>query len=288
MDTAIRATPRAGQAQEWSLVLEAAGIPHRVVRDPGEGWVVVVPADEAVRARRALEDDADERGPDGDPGGEGDAGPVPWTTGAVAGLLLLGCFAVTGRPAAASPWFERGAAAAGLLLSGQPWRALTALTLHLDAAHVAGNAVATAVLLPALAQRLGGGLALALVVLAGAAGNVLAALAHAPEHVAVGASTATFGAIGMLAALRLLPRSRAGGRPWRAWTVPVAGLLLVAMLGTGRSADVVAHALGLVSGAACGAAAAPIGRPPGPLAQGALGGLAVGAVLGAWWLALRG
>src|SRR5437763_159481 len=78
------------------------------------------------------------------------------------------------------------------------WRAVTALTLHVDVVHVAGNALAVAVLLPPLVQRFGAGAALWLLLLAGALGNVLAAMTHDPRHLAVGASTAAFGAVGVL------------------------------------------------------------------------------------------
>ena len=51
--TPIRATRRATQAEEWALVLAAAGIPHRV--EPGEpGWILLVPDAETPRAHAAL------------------------------------------------------------------------------------------------------------------------------------------------------------------------------------------------------------------------------------------
>ena len=188
METAIRSSGRTGQAEEWALVLAAAGIPHRV-EPGGASWTLIVLDEDVVRACDALQDfDAEEatRGPIAASAER----PVPWFLGVLAAALLLAGFAVIGSPAGASRWFERGAAVAGLMRA-EPWRAVTALTLHLDVAHVAGNAIATAVLLPAIAQRLGGGVALCLVLLAGAAGNLLAALAHAPGHAAVGASTAS-------------------------------------------------------------------------------------------------
>jgi membrane associated rhomboid family serine protease len=74
-------------------------------------------------------------------------------------------FAVTGPPAAGPRWFEQGAASARHIVSGEPRRAATALTLHADAVHVAGNAIATALLLPAIVQRLGVGCGLWLVLL---------------------------------------------------------------------------------------------------------------------------
>jgi rhomboid protease GluP len=282
MEIVIRSSGRPGQAEEWALVLAAAGIPHRV-EPAGEGWTLSVPEEDVARACVALEDfDTDEAtrartaGPDD--------GPMPWFLGVVAGALLLAGFAVTGSSAGGWRGFERGAAIAGLMRA-EPWRAVTALTLHLDVAHVVGNAVATAVLVPAIAQRLGAGVALLLVLLAGAAGNLVAASIHAPGHAAVGASTATFAAIGILGALRFFPRS--GGRTrWKPWTIPAAALLLLVMLGAGRGADVLAHATGFFSGALAGLAAATIRRPFGPAVQWPLGVLTVAAIVGCWLRAL--
>jgi membrane associated rhomboid family serine protease len=280
METVIRSTERTSQAEEWALVLASAGIPHRV-EALGEGWTVSVPDEEVARACAALEAfEADEtsRVRIGTPADR----PLPWALGVVAGALLLAGFAVTGTPVAGSRWFERGAAIAGLM-DAEPWRAVTALTLHLDVAHVAGNAVAIAVLLPATAQRLGAGVGLFLMLLGGAAGNVLAALAHVPGHAAVGASTATFAAIGALGALRLLPGSAEARTRWKAWTVPAASLVLLAMLGAGRGADVLAHVTGFLSGAALGLVVAVVRPPLGPGVQWALGVLTI-AIIAVCWL----
>jgi membrane associated rhomboid family serine protease len=279
----IRVARTLTQADEWVLVLTAAGIPHAVAVD-GTSWTVLVAADAAARAQAALaayDEESRETAP-----APAEPRPYPWMSGVTLGLVLLAFFAMTGPPAVGPRWFERGAAAAGRVVGGEPWRAVTALTLHADALHVAGNAVATAVLVPPLVQRLGGGAALCLVLLAGAAGNVLATLGHEAAHGAVGASTATFGALGSLAALRLLPGGPAG-RSRKRWTVPATALLLLVMLGTGRNTDIIAHATGLLAGAALGlAAGSGLRRPPGPAVQWALGVLAALAVVACWALAL--
>jgi len=196
-------------------------------------------------------------------------------------------FAWIGPPAAGSRWFERGAASARQIMSGEPWRAVTALTLHVDAVHVAGNAVATAALLPPIVQRLGPGWGLWLPLLAGTAGNLLSATLYDPRHVAVGASTATFGAIGILAGLRLFATPPRARTRWKPWIVPVACLVLLAFLGAGRDADVLAHGLGLLSGAALGfAASATPRRLLDPSLQWPLVALAALTVIGCWLLAL--
>ena len=285
----IRVARTSTQANEWALVLIAAGISHAVAPD-GNSWSVLVPADEFDRAHAVLaaydRESADAAAPVTPATAETPA--YPWMSGVTVGLLLLGAFAITGPPASGSRWFERGAAAAGLVVGDEPWRVVTALTLHSNAVHVLGNAVATAVLLPPLVQRLGVGAALCLALLTGALGNLLSALVHHPSHVAIGASTATFGAIGALSTLRLLPSVTAGMKGRRRWVVIVATVLLLAMLGTARDADVVAHTLGLAAGGALGLGGALLRQPPRAAIQWALAALTALLVAGAWGLALGG
>ena len=120
------------------------------------------------------------------------------------GLLLIGFFAITGARAGHSAWFEHGSADAQRMMAGEWWRAVTALTLHADAPHLLGNAVASALVMTAVCQRLGPGVGMWLLLLAGAGGNALTAIAHGSDHVSVGASTAIFGAIGILAGVRIV------------------------------------------------------------------------------------
>jgi membrane associated rhomboid family serine protease len=208
-------------------------------------------------------------------------------TGVVVALLLLGFFAITGPRAGRSAWFEHGSADAARMVAGEWWRAVTALTLHADASHVVGNAIATAVLVTAVCWHLGSGVGVWLVLLAGAGGNALTAVAHGSHHVSVGASTATFGAIGILAALRVAGHASvaAGRRRW--WIVIGASLALLALLGTGPDADLLAHLFGLLVGAGFGVVAALALReaPPEPLQWLLVAGAGI-ALLGAWRMAL--
>lgn len=282
MDTPVRETARRNRAEEWALVLAAAGIDCRV-RVRGHRFTLLVAAEDSARARAALDayDDEARRSPP--PAAPAPPAALPWEVGLLAAVALLAFFAITGPPASGSRWFAAGAASAGAIANGEAWRAVTALTLHADALHVAGNAVAVAVLVPAVAQRFGAGLGLALVLLAGVLGNVASALAHDPRHIAVGASTAVFGAIGILAAARMLAVRATGRKPW---VIPVATLVLLALLGAGRGADVVAHALGLLAGGAVGLCAALVPGRPGPAVQWALLAVVVLAIAGCWRLAL--
>src|SRR5207244_1079345 len=132
-------------------------------------------------------------------------------------------------------------------------------------------------------RALGPGLGAALVVVSGAGGDVLDALLRGAPHSAVGASTAVFGAVGLLGGLQFGRERRRSG----AW-LPLAGsLALLAMPGSDREADIAADLFGLLVGGVLGVAAALlVARPPGRPVQWALGGAAMALVLGCWVMAL--
>src|SRR5262249_59714733 len=107
--------------------------------------------------------------------------------------------------------WEDGSADAPRRGAGGGGRAIPALTLHADAPPLAGNAVATVVLMPAVCWHLGPGVGLWLLLLAGAGGNAITAAVHGGDHVSVGASPAHFGAIGLLPPLCIIARPARGG-----------------------------------------------------------------------------
>jgi membrane associated rhomboid family serine protease len=90
---------------------------------------------------------------------------------------------------------------------------------------------------------------------AGAGGNLINAFVRGYGHNAIGASTAVFGAVGVLATLQL-PRRLAvqahGLARMRVWAPVAAGLALLAFLGSSPNSDVGAHLFGFACGAALG------------------------------------
>jgi len=154
-------------------------------------------------------------------------------SGVAFSLALVTMYVRTGPESTGSPWFVRGSANADAILQGEWWRTVTALTLHADAGHVAGNAVLGGLLLTLLARSVGPGLASVLMLLSGATGTFGAAELIRHDFVSIGASTAVFGVLGVLAAL---PR-----RSRRVWMPVLGGLALLALLGTSKRADVAVH-----------------------------------------------
>jgi membrane associated rhomboid family serine protease len=272
------------QADEWSLVLTAAGIPHRIETSPEGFEVHVAPADEG-RLERELEAFTRET-----PTGPGEIDPGIGSrrsrAGFIAAGLLLGFHLLTGPRSAAREWFRTGSASAERILAGETWRTVTALTLHADAAHVIANSVSAAVFVTELARIVGPGVAAWVLLLSGTAGNALTAVARGAPHASVGASTALFGALGCLAALQAV-RWRNRPRPrYRPWVPVAAGAALLAMLGTGRDADVAAHLFGFAAGLPLGVLTARLAAtPPAASVQRVLVLAAAGVVVACWGLA---
>jgi rhomboid protease GluP len=277
----LRQTPDRRRAEAFALGLDAAAIDSRLELHEGE-WRVLVGEADAQAASQALEGfDA-----------EVDAmavvplplppEPQSWL-GPFVAILLLGGYLVTGPVDAQNRWFDPGAALSGKILAGQVYRTVTALTLHAHFAHVFGNAVVAFVLLGAIGQALGPGVASLLTLLAGAGGNWATAEWYGPGHASLGASTAIFGALGLLT----VPGSWRRTSRWPAWVAVGASLALLGMLGSSRESDVAAHLFGWMAGAVLGLL---VGRRP-PIRSWVIqvlcGGLTVATVVGCWVLALR-
>jgi membrane associated rhomboid family serine protease len=284
---ALRTTSKREQADEWMLVLAAENLSPTLHRVSWE-FVVSVPADESERARAALLAYDVEYVPDPEEAPEEPESAWGWTVALGVVASLLGFFLVTGAWLPETVWFSRGSANSELILTREPWRIVTALTLHSDLTHVLGNSLFGALFFGAVFRSLGPGLGGLVVLLAGAGGNWTAALFYGSRHDSVGASTAVFGAIGLLAGLAWVRRRERGQRGSRAWAPIAAGLALLAMIGMGERADLVAHFLGLAVGSILGLAVAiSVPRRPGPAGQWLLGGISVALLVGCWDLALR-
>lgn len=267
------------RAMDLSLVLDAENIPHELRQEDDERWVLVVDDADALRADQALL--AFERE---NPRGEIPAElPQPWTAGVPAGLTfflaLLALHVWTGPDSVDSAWFQRGSAEAAAILHGQWWRAVTALTLHADAGHAAGNAVLGGLLLALLARALGSGVASLVMLLAGALGTLTTAALLRHDFASIGASTAVFGALGALA---VLPQNRR-----KAWLPLAAAVALLGFLGTSKRADLAGHLCGFVAGVLLGAVAALAPRLRNRGLQAALALCAAAAPIAAWVMAFR-
>ena len=283
----LRVTENRILAEDWALVLVALRL-SPFVRETRDGFVLSVPERERERALAGLaaydRENPQRRAEQDEP-----VFPVRLRSGtAVAGTLLI-FFFMTTFWSPAVPWLERGSANADSILRGELWRAVTALTLHADLVHALSNAVAAVVFLSVLYGILGVGLGSALVLVAGAGGNLANAVLQGPAHASVGASTAIFSAVAMLGSLGMarLRRRKAGRR--RSWLPAGAAFALLAMLGAGGPrVDVLAHLCGFLLGGTFGIVIASVIRRPPPIGlQRAFGCAALALLIGCWMFALR-
>lgn len=282
----VRMAAERRAADEWSLALAAVGLESRIDWSPQHGYLLLVAAADAGRARATLDAYDQENRPA--------PAPVPapeYGSGiAAAALTVLLCltFVVTGPRADGHALFAAGAADARHIRAGEWWRAVTALTLHADFAHILSNAVVLLIFGSTLCTLVGPGVGLWLLLLSGAGGNLINSAVRGAPHSAIGASTAIFGALGALAALRVMQRRR-GARPsaFAAWAPLAAALALLGLLGSSARSDVLAHLFGFLVGAVLGSMVATTWpQPPGRGAQHRLVVAAAVALAACWALAL--
>jgi len=285
LSTSLVQSTLRSQAEEWSLVLQSAGIPTQVVWI-GDEYHVLVDSELAGLGQRTLEAFAqDARLRPRRPPPRVEWGPTRggWVFGgAIVALHLL----LSDQP----ELLRHGRVNSGAILRGELFRTLTALTLHADYGHALSNAVTSGVFATLLFRSLGPGLGLILCVAAGALANGMNAWLHGPGHFSIGASTSVFAMIGLLCGLQFAARWR---YPMlharrRAWLPLAASFGLLAMLGTGgERTDVLAHLLGLLTGTPLGVASGLIlARPPRGWIQAALGTASVAALGLAWVFAI--
>lgn len=274
-------------ASEHALVLVAAGIDCQLA-SRGWGVALLVAPWNAERARRELAAYAEDNRPD--PAPPMHRHPV---ADAVTGVLGYWCvmvfvYVAASRNAFGVDWFAAGEGQAGLTVAGEWWRVVTALGLHADLGHIGSNLVAGSLFGFFLAEILGGGQAWLMILLAGAAGNAINALIQPASHTSVGASTAIFGAVGLLAVLAVRYRPRRWHRGLRRWAPIAAGIMLLAFLGIeGERIDVGAHIAGFAAGSGLGALILAAGQPaPTPWRSAISGAAALALFAGAWAIAL--
>ena len=250
---------RRSDAEERGLVLLAMGIDHWVLRRDGTN-VLCVEAHNRGAALRELENFDAERATA--PQAKFEFEPVEKSNLSLFVFAWVMAVFFLAQQLAPRWWMDAGDATSDAVTRGEWWRAITALTLHADVEHIAANLVTGLVYSAFLVRLLGTGVAWSAIVLSGVLGNLANAWLYRREpHASIGASTAVFGALGILVAWQVGVRLIAV-RKVRAWelVVPIgAGLALLGYLGVGDAksrVDFMAHFFGFVAGALLGAVVA--------------------------------
>lgn len=272
---------------EYGLVLEARGIEYETA-ETENSWVLSVPVEMRHRAYDELNRYSAERGikrsvPEVLQPHPGAAlGVIAYVA-----ILLLTAYCA-GNAAFGADWLSLGSLDASG--RGEWWRAVTALTLHLDQEHLLGNVLFGALAGAAVSRLLGPGIAWASILGAAVLANYAEILMTPITHRAVGASTAVFAALGLLSGMAWRQRLTLRERLWYRWAPLIAGICLLTLLGTGSAhVDVLGHALGFLFGLGVGwiYARSGVSNIRSPRLQAVAGLGAVLAVCAAWLFALR-
>lgn len=271
-----------------ALVLAASSIPHQLI-DDGHSAVLVVPAEVSARAVEELRLYDEENPPirpkrrqrivyqDALPG--------------VVGYFFIVCAVawLAGYSIFGHSWFEAGRVDGELIRNGEWWRTITALTLHADARHLVGNLVFGVFFGIFAGRLLGSGVAWLAIVVSAATGNAVNTLLLESAHKSIGASTAVFAALGLVAGFVWRGQLMAQDRWSYRYGPIVGGLALLMFTGTGgENTDIGAHLLGFVCGFATGMLLVVLGPvPTDRRPQAVAGAIALSLVAAAWIVALR-
>ncbi len=276
---------------EYGLVLDAKGLGYERVEKDG-AWSLIVAPEVGGVAAEELARYAAERGERRMPrdkfvpfAGSG-AGAL-----AYAGVLILVAYCA-GAGWLGVDWLSAGSVDAGSSLSRDWWRPVTALTLHLDQEHLLGNLLFGVGIGTLVGRMFGPGIGWLTILLAGSFGNAIDMLVSPTGHRAVGASTAVFAALGLLAGFGWAQSAGSRNHRLYRWPPLFGGVCLLLLLGGGagdRQVDVLGHLLGFAAGSAVGWAFALCGmqRRRAPALQWFAAAAALLLVTAAWGAALH-
>jgi membrane associated rhomboid family serine protease len=245
-----------------ALVLTSLQIPHRLIED-GDSCALIVPAQFSAQAFNELQL-YDEENPPVQPK------PVPKidyqdaVPGLVAYVFVVCIIAgMAGYSFFQSNWFVAGRVDGVLIRNGEIWRLFTALTLHSGVKHLLSNIVFGVFFGIFAGRLLGSGIAWLAIVLAAGTGNALNTLFLDSSHRSIGASTAVFAALGLVAGYVWFAKLMSQERWSNRYGPIVGGLALLMYTGTGgENTDIGAHLLGFVSGFGAGLILIRLGRIP--------------------------
>ncbi len=237
------------RAKTFSLVLNATGIGNRVVASCN-GFRLDVPPALVDASMEAIERYLAENPITIEP--RLDAMPHSSLhlrlSGVVIAVVLLAIHLAVVYSGVPDDYMSSFGADARRILRGEVYRCATALLLHADAAHIAGNMAGITLFGGTVCAAAGNGVGWLLILAGGILGNLVNAHVHETNHLSIGASTAVFAAVGIQCAFQAVVATRTG-RGWkRVILILGAGLSLLAFMGVGERSDLGAHLFGFAVG----------------------------------------
>jgi rhomboid protease GluP len=295
--TEIYRSHRLADCEQRAFVLRAVGIEYALftytVLSPGDLFALLVPEELVAAAIGHLKSYDEESRVVVVPPAPLPVHPRAWIGSFAYVAMLIGIAWLVGESYGGIDWLAAGALTHATTADHQWWRAVTALTLHADLGHLLGNLAFGVPFGFFAAQLLGNGRAWLSILVAAVCGNLLDSAAMPDHQETIGASTAVFAMLGLVAAYawRRGSGKRAGSskRSVHSWAPLVAGIALLGITGAGgENTDVFAHLSGFAAGALLGVVHGHVRTPflDGRLGQFIAGALTAATVIGAWSFAL--
>jgi rhomboid protease GluP len=238
-------------ADTYRLVLSSTGISYHV-RKRGYRWEIRVKDTDYEKAVIAIEHYLKEN-----PEVQKSEDPLYYKyqrtyTGIWVSILLI-AFHVAITISGKSDYFVKTYGSSAFhILHGELYRSVTSLMLHADPLHLMGNIAGIAIFGTAVCTVMGWGMGWLMILVTGMLGNLMNALLYESGHISVGASTAIFGAIGILSAHQFFKKFKQSGQKIKAFLPLASGLALLGILGSGAHSDVMAHLFGFLAGIVLG------------------------------------
>ncbi len=139
------------------------------------------------------------------------------------------------------------------IFQGEYFRAITALMLHADIEHLAGNLVGLFVFGTGVFNLSGYGKGSLMLLLSGFFGNLTNAYFKKGVILSIGASTCVLGAAGILTAMQIAKKKKSSMSYLQIYAPFAAGMALLGFLSGGKNTDISAHLFGFLWGFLIGA-----------------------------------
>ena len=270
------------QAETYALVLSALGIHYRI-QQQARTWEISVIDHDIEKALTAIKTYQQEnKDPVRPPRNTVPHFTRTYTGLFVAALLLAVHVAITGRQVH-DPVARFYGASARHILDGEIYRCVTALMIHADTMHLMGNMAGIALFGTAVCSITGWGAGWLTILVSGVAGNLMNAFFFKTGHLSIGASTAVFGALGILSGHQVIKKLGLPGQRLKALLPLGGGMALLGLLGSSAHSDIMAHLFGFLCGMGIGVCwALWIKRPPSEKYQIIFAGVTVLMLLLSW------
>jgi membrane associated rhomboid family serine protease len=248
----IYRSTKAAACEQQAFVLRAVGIGSEVLH-VDDAFVLFVEAGAAVLARDQLDRYYAENATPVRPPPPPKTYDFAWIAPALYTLALLTTAFLAGRDFFGFDWYGAGALSSAIQIKHEWWRAVTALTLHVDHQHLLSNIGFGALFSYAAARLIGSGVTFASTIVAGVLGNAFDSLLMPQTHVSIGASTIVFATLGLVSAYSWRIQWSSRMRWAHRWAPLIVGVMLLGFLGAnGENTDVLAHLTGFFCGALFG------------------------------------